>query len=564
MPGVVARAKENLFSAPVILGLGVIFLFLTCIYPFLTLFGKVLFSGPEQSLDLSHLVYVLKSASTQKAIGNTLWVSFWTSLVSVLLALPLAWIFTQTDLPRAGFFRSLFCLPYAIPPYIGAIAWIYLANPTNGLLNLALGEGSLNVYTYPGLIWVMGSFFYTFVLLSVLSSLDRLDTSMIEAARLSGASSLRVFFQIIFPLILPSVLSGTLLVALASAASFGVPALIGNPARIFLMTTKIYTLQKMGSLNGIYQAGALSIVLLLLAVVVLSFNQYLSKRYSFQTVSGKASRASLIELGRWKWPVVVGLVGLIGILFLLPVLGIMITALSQIPGEWAMSNFGWANFSRVLFEMEETGRAFWNSFRLGVGAATAATLLGVLISFVRHKTRLPGRSVLELIASVPFSIPGTVVALALIMTFSGRLFGVFPSLYNTLTLLWLAYLTKYLSFAVRTSGDGFTQIDDCLAEAARVSGASWFKTLTTIWLPLLKPSLVAAWFLVFMPVFSELTMTIMLSGPGMETVGTLLFQLQEYADVSGGGAAVLAIVIIACVTTVNLLVKAISKGKYGL
>ena len=156
------------------------------------------------------------------------------------------------------------------------------------------------------------------------------------------------------------------------------------------------------------------------------------------------------------------------------------------------------------------------------------------------------------------------VALALIMTFSGRLFGVLPSLYNTLALLWLAYVTKYLNFSVRTAGDGFSQIHDCLGEAARVSGASWFQSLRTIWMPLLKPSLVAAWFLVFMPVFSELTMTVMLSGPGMETVGTLLFQLQEYADVSGGGAAVLALVIVMSVTAVNVIVKTVSKGKYGL
>lgn len=287
MRGLRVRMSESLLSAPVVLGLGVLLLVLTCVYPFLTLFWKVLFSGPDQTLDLEPLLYVVQNRSTLKAISNTLFVSLATSGISVLLALPLAWLMTQTDLPKASLFRSLYCLPYAIPPYIGAIAWIYLANPTNGFLTQIFGQGSLNIYTYPGLIWVMASFLYTFVLLSLLSTFDRMDSSLIEAARLSGASPLRVLGQIMLPLALPSLLSGALLVGLASAASFGVPALIGSPARIFLMTTKIYTLQKMGSLNGIYQAGALSLVLLVLAIAVLVFNQALNRRLSFQMVGGR-------------------------------------------------------------------------------------------------------------------------------------------------------------------------------------------------------------------------------------------------------------------------------------
>ncbi|MCB0386716.1 MAG: iron ABC transporter permease, partial [Bdellovibrionales bacterium] len=363
VPGL-QKTGERLLSAPVVLGLGVLVLFVTCIYPFLILFFKVFFSGPDQTLDLEPLAYVLQNRSTLKAIGNTLVVSVATSLVSVLLALPLAWLLTQTDLPRPGIFRTLFCLPYAIPPYIGAIAWIYLANPTNGFLVNVFGQGVINVYTYSGLIWVMASFLYTFVLLSLLSTFDRMDSSLIEAARLSGASPWRVFSQIVLPLSLPSLLSGALLVALASAASFGVPALIGSPARIFLMTTKIYTLQKMGSLNGIYQAGALSLVLLFLAIFVLVGNQFLHRRLNFQTVGGKASRASLIELGKWKIPVLSLLVLALLVLFFLPLGGVVLTALARVPGVWGWDNITTANFFLFFFEMDETGRALWNFFKL--------------------------------------------------------------------------------------------------------------------------------------------------------------------------------------------------------
>ncbi len=125
-------------------------------------------------------------------------------------------------------------------------------------------------------------------------------------------------------------------------------------------------------------------------------------------------------------------------------------------------------------------------------------------------------------------------------------------------------MIKYLSFAFRTTGDGYAQIDNTLAEAARVSGANWWQTWTTVWIPLLKPSIVAAWFLIFMLCFSELTMTVLLSGPVIETIGTQLFQLQEYSDASGGGAAVLSLVIVIFVGLINFLVKKLSDGKYGL
>ena len=444
------------------------------------------------------------------------------------------------------------------------MAWIFLANPSTGLLNRMAGSSWINIYSYFGLIWVETTFFYTFVLLAVLTTLDRMDSSLEEAARLSGASPLQVFLNITLPLIRPAVTSGGILVALAAAASFGVPALIGNPAKIYLVTTQIYTFQKMGSMKGLFQAGALSIFLLVAALILLFLNQWLIKGRQFQIVSGKASRPSLIELGKWKIPILVSLGFIFSLLFIFPMVGILITALSQVQGKLNLANFGFGHFYRVFFEMTETTRALGNSFYLASVASTLATLLAVVLSYIQWKTSIRGRHLLEVTASFPYSIPGTVVALALILTFSRSLFGIGPSLYNTLTLLWLAYLIKFLSLAMKTLGDGFGQIDDSLAEAARVSGASWLRSFISIWLPLLKPSIVAAWFLIFMPAFSELTMTIMLSGPGIETLGTLIFQLQEYADPSGGSSAVLALVVVFLVISINFTVKKLSGGRYGL
>lgn len=555
---------KKLNSTNLILGLSVIFLLLICLYPFLTLFGKISFPLPKGEFDLKYYLEIFDNKTTLLALKNTVIISVGTALLSTLMALPLSWLLTRTNIPGANRLRSWFCLPYAIPPYIGAIAWIYLGNPTTGLLNLFLGEGFINIYTYGGLIWVMSCFFYTFVLLSLLAALDRMDPSLEEAARLSGAGPIRVFFQITVPIILPALLSGILLVLLAASASFGVPAMIGNPASIYLVTTRIYTFMKMGSIGGTYTAGALSIVLLVLAIIVLFLNQRIMSKGHFKTVGGKTSRPSLIDLGAWKLPLLVFLGMSFFVLFLLPLFGVFVTALSKVQGSFSLDNFGLQNFQKILFETDETPRALWNSTKLAFWVATIAVIFGMILSYIVQKTKIKGRGIVDILASLPYATPGTVLAFAFILTFSSGILGFRIPLYNTIYLIGMAYIAKYLNFTLRTCSDGFGQIDDVLAEAARVSGASWLTTMKTIWFPLMKPALVASWFLVFMPAFSELTMTILLSGPGLETLGTLIFQLQEYADASGGGSAVLALITIFIVAFINFLVKTISKGKYGL
>lgn len=555
---------RKLNTTTIILGISVIFLLLLCLYPFLTLFGKISFPMPAGVFNPKYFLELFDNKTTMLAIKNTVIISLGTAVLSTIMALPLSWLLTRTNIPGAKKLRSWFCLPYAIPPYIGAIAWIYLGNPTTGLLNIFFGKGFINVYTYGGLIWVMSCFFYTFVLLSLLAALDRMDPSLEEAARLSGAGPFRVFFQITVPIIMPALLSGVLLVVLAASASFGVPAMIGNPASIYLVTTRIYTFMKMGSLSGTYTAGALSIILLVLAIIVLWGNQRLMRKGHFKTVGGKTSRPSLIDLGPWKVPLLFAMAVSFLVIFIMPVGGILVTALSKVQGTFALENFGFQNFHKIFFETDETPRALWNSTKLAFWAATIAVVFGMILSYIVQKTKIKGRGVVEILASLPYATPGTVLAFAFILTFSSGVLGFRIPLYNTIFLIGMAYVAKYLNFSLRTCGDGFGQIDDVLAEAARVSGASWLMTMRTIWFPLMKPALVASWFLVFMPCFSELTMTILLSGPGLETLGTLIFQLQEYADASGGGSAVLALITITIVAVINFSVKTMSKGKYGL
>lgn len=512
---------------------------------------------------LQDFISVLKNENTLKAIKNTLLVSGSVGFLCLLLGVPLSWVLTRTDLPMKKNFRTWFCLPYAIPPFVGAIGWIILANPTSGVLNLWLGL-NLNIYTFWGLVWVETSFLFTFVLLTSLTILDRMDSSLEEAARLSGANGPRVFFDIALPLLKPAIINGFILSCLATAASFGVPALIGGPARIYLMTTQIYTYQRMGTADGMQMSIAVSALLGLTTLILLYSTQYflgLNKNY---TIGGKTSRPSLVPLRSWRVPVLLVLSALLLVILIVPIFGVLLSAFSPVQGSWDLSHLSFSNFSRVILETEETTRALLQSLFLGLAAAIICTVFSFFFNYFLTKTKWPGRSAASIAISITFSTPGTVLALALILSFSRGFFGIGPSLYNTLWIILLAYIIKYMSLSLKTIGDGYQQIHPSLEEAARISGAGWWAIMRTIYWPLLSSALMASAFLVFMPVLSELTMTILLTGPGLDTIGPLIFQFQEYSDVGGGGASVLSTIVIFFILILNFTLKTLSKGRYGL
>ncbi len=531
-------------------------LFAICVYPFI-------FLGESFSFENGHFDWAIykrafSSSMTLRSFRNTLLVCGSTVILSTLVSLPLAWLFTRTDIPLKNFWRTTFCLPYAIPPFLGAIAWIYLANPSNGLL-LDLFPW-LNIYTMSGLIFVMTAFFYTFILINLLTAMEKIDPSLEEAARISGAGSIQVFFKVTLPLVTPSLISGMLLAFLSAIANFGIAALIGNAAGITLMTTQIVLFQKMASYTGLKLSGILSLSLLLLALLVFTLDHFISKRFRFSLVTGKVARPSLIELGRKrKWAM--GLLILLSlILFVLPVSAILIAALSKIQGERSFSNFGLQNFSMIFLKTDETWRAVKNSFILALGAGITCTFFGYFLSQSGKSVSGLVNKIKEVFVAIPYAVPGTVLSLALILT---SLAFQLP-LYNTLAIILIAYFAKFLNFSYRILNDGISQVDKTLIDAAEVAGAGSFQIFWRIWMPILRPFMMASFFLVFMPAFSELTMTVLLTGPGNETIGTLIFQMQEYGDASGGGAAVLAFFVLLVIVSMNTILKLATKGKYGL
>lgn len=504
-----------------------------------------------------------------RALGNTVSLTLATLAFTLALGVPLGWLFGVSDLPGRAAWRSLCTVPYVLPPYIGAIAWIQLANPSNGLLNR--GGSWLDIYTIGGMAWVLGLAYTPFVFTATANALERVDPALEEAARIAGASPFRAFTSVTLPVLFPALGAASSFVMASTAAAFGVPYLLaaGTAEPHWVLTTRIYQALDLSPATGRPLAVALSLGLLTIGVGLPALGRLFEGRRSFTTVTGKANRGGAAPLGRFK-PLALAVVGLYAVLAVgMPLLTLVGTSLMRrFSAGFSADNLSVDNYTTLL-AMPRTTTALGHSLLLAALAATAAVLLGALIAYLSERTQTPGRHGLATLAGLPYAVPGTVLALGLLLTFSQPLRLILLdrvtftlSLRDTMWMLGLAYMVKFLAFPVGNARAGLKALHPSLEEAARLSGASWGRSLRDVVAPLLRPQLIAAWFLVFMPAFSEITMSILLFGPDTEVVGTLLFNLQAYGDPPA--AAVLAVVLTALVLSGNALLRLLSGGKVGL
>lgn len=519
----------------------------------------------EGVVDFSTYRDVYRNSVNWTAFINTFYISIIVTFLSVVISFPLAWLVGRTNLPGKYFFRTTFITSYMIPPYVGAIAWTQLLSPNAGYLNewlvhiFALSTAPFNIYSMGGLIWCLTIFHSPFAFITISRALEKMDPSLEEASRIAGASPLRTLWKVTLPLMFPSILAGGVLVFIGVGSAFGIPAIIGMPGQIEVLTTRIVTYVYMGTGKGIRDATALAVSLMISANLILYVSTMLLSRKDYVTIGGKSTRPVLVELGFWKWPLtfLISLYGLVAII--LPIGSIIVTSMiKSLSRPITIDNLTIANWLTAIGNQQYMD-PLWNSFLAASITATCATGIALFIAYLLVKTGVSGRSIPDGLATLGGATPSIVIALALIITFSGE-FGL--NLYSTMTILIVGYMVKYLTMAVRTIAASLNQIHSSLEEAALNSGASWLQSLRDIMLPLIGPSIVAGWFLVFMPSFYELTMSIILYGSGTKTIGVLLYELQTYADPQD--ASVLAVIILVIILVSNVILRKVSKGAIGI
>lgn len=555
--------KYNIDIKWIVILIVVAFLVIFEVIPLSYLLIRSLFPKGSFSLESFKRVYTYDLNWT--ALINTLVISGLTTLFGVILAFPLAFLVGRTDMYGKKFFRTLFVTTYMVPPYVGAMAWLRLLNPNAGVLNkflmqiFNLPKAPFNIYTVGGIVWVLTCFYYPYAFITISRAMEKMDPSLEEASKISGASPLKTLMTITIPMMTPSIIAAGLLVFVASASAFGIPSIIGAPGQIYTVTTRIIDFVHIGSDEGLNDAMVLAVFLMVIANIVLYITTFVIGKRQYITMSGKSTRPNIVELGKWRMPITVIISIFSFFVVILPFVTVALTSFTVNMGKpISLSNMSMSAWNKV-FSRASILSSTKNSIIAGLAAAFFGIMISCIMAYLLQRTNVKGKRIPDFLITLGSGTPSVTIALALIISMSGK-FKI--NIYNTLTIMIIAYMIKYMLMGMRTVVSAMSQVHPSLEEAAQISGANWLRMLKDVTVPLIGASIVAGFFLIFMPSFYELTMSTLLYSSNTKTIGYELYIYQTYH--SQQVASALATAILLFVIIVNYLLNKLTKGQFSI
>jgi iron(III) transport system permease protein len=496
---------------------------------------------------LEHYRHLFTDPAFVKPLVTTLWTSAAVGLLCLAAAAPMAWLVARTDLPAKRLLRTLILASFVTPPFLGAFAWVLLGGPNAGLINqwyyALLGVKPfeavplINIFSAWGMVFVMALYTFPYVFTFVANSLDMIPSELEEASAIFGARPWRTAIHITLPLVMPALLAGFLIAFLQSMTLFGTPAILALPAGVDTMTTKIWSLFQFPPQLGL--AAAASLPLLLITVLLLRAQTAIMGRRGYSIIGGKSTGMRTIRLGAWKVPALALFAGVLGCSIALPYGVLLRTALVKNWSGPIAGNFSLEHWRFVFLEFSQTQVALMNTFILGASAATAGTILVVMVGYLSLRKLVWGHRYLAFLATAPVAIPGIVLAVGLFLSYTHP-----PVvLYGTLFIIFLAYLTKELPVGYQQVAASLKAVHPELEEAGRIFGATRLRALFDITAPLIRNGVIATWILIFIGSIRELSATILLFTARTKTISVTMFDLRESND--WGPIAVLSITMLA-------------------
>ncbi len=542
------NSGRKINTANLVLIFSILVLVIVVAVPVILIFITAFFENGK--FNIAGVMKILSDPDTYQALLNSVIIAAGVTLVSTTIGTFFAWLVARTDLPFKKIMKALFLVPFMLPSFIGALAWKVLLSSRAGYINklliamFGLEKAPIDIMSLGGIIAIESMYLFPFVFLQVAGALERMDPTLEESARISGAGLGTITRRITLPLVMPSILAGALLVALYSLSHFGVPSILGTEKGIYNIPTKIYEriYASGGSFGAIRIGTILSMILVIAAALILKLQDVLLKKGQYQIIAGKSMRPMVLKLRGLKIPLLIVSVIYIAITVVLPTVTIfMVGGLKTYGLPFAVKSMTWDNYLKI-FQWKMTRDAIWNSIYLSLGAAFVTMLAGTMISYVIVKMKVRGKFLLQFLGVLPFSLPGTVIALGVILTWSGR-FGV--NLYNTPWIIFVAYIARYMAFSIKSNSASLSQVSDSLEEASRACGATHWQSLKNIVIPLIKPGMISAFFLIFLPALRELTTSVLLYGPTTRTIGVAIYALNEDGEtVRAAALASVALLII--------------------
>jgi iron(III) transport system permease protein len=514
-----------------ILGFLVIYPVLTLLLGALTDTNPVVDGFSLRHLSITNFLAVLVNPNVAEALFNTLIACGGGTLIAVVIGLAFSWIVVRTNTPFKGFIAAASILPLFAPPLVAGVAWTILGSPKTGLINTIFKWAGLdwhvNFYSLWGLVFVFGIYYAPYVYMFTSSALRNMDPSLEEAAEISGASAFATLFSVTFPLIMPAIVSGMLLSFIVMLGIYGIPAVLGAPTNINVLTTYIFKLTNWSP--PLYNTAAAVAILLMMVTGLLVFAQQkvLSGR-SYTTVAGKAYRPRSLDLGRWRWFTFgLGVVYLV-VVVVLPSLALIVAAFRKFMFiRDAASLFDMKQYSLMhfysIFDNPLTINSIYNAIEVGIITAAVGGTLAFAIGYTIHRTHVAGRRSIDLVSTLPVAIPGLVIGVAYLWAW----IGIPGGLYGTIWILALAFIARFMPDTVKALSTSFLQIHRELEEAAWVCGRGMFSTIRTIVLPLARPGVIASMTLLFVLAIRELGSSLFLYTSNTMVMSVLLLDYYE-------------------------------------
>ncbi len=503
------------------------------------LYGSFRSAGPGQPS-----VFTLRNWMDlgSAAIGNTLvttcFISAVTALASTAGGAAMAWLIYRTNF---RFKRSMVAsvgLSFFFPGFILAMAWVILGSP-GGIFNDILEEWfgiawlKFDIYSVGGIVWIQILHIIPFAFFTLRGPLIAMDSSLEEAAYASGATPWQVVCRVTVPLMLFPMLSALLLCFVLSVEQFAIPAMVGIPGHVNTLATELYLLTSFSPPNtGL--AAAVGLSMSAVTGLTIFAQRRVMHRRGAPTVSGKGYRVRPLNLGKWRGVANAVSLFYVAMAFIIPTLALIYTSAIKFfvanPFEAA---YTWRNYLQIWNSLG-TMRAFWNTIFVAGGGAFLGLILGTLIAYSTHRLKPRGHRTLDILASLPFGIPGIVIGLGFLWSY------VYLPIYGTLWVLVFCYMARFLPYATETIGAQIVQLDKVLEEAAWASGANRIQSFRRVILPLLRPALQSGYFLLFIAYFREIAAAALIYTASTQVLSISIWAFFENAN--WGVASALSIV----------------------
>ncbi len=531
--------------------------------------GRPGFPGGTYTLANYAKAYI--DPSTYSCMLNSVLYAFGDSILSISIAVLLAWLLERTNMPLRNLGYALILVPMAIPGMLFSIAWTMLLTPSIGFINIVLRgvlnlfgfnmtEGPFNIYSLPGMVFLAGLRSVPTLLLMIVGAFRMMDPSLEEAALVAGASRWGSVRRVVIPVLRPAIFVAFIYVFVGALESFEIPAVVGIPAGIFVFSTKIYFEATSKSPPDFGLANAYGVAFVIISIGLLYWYAKATARAErFATVTGKGFRPRVTDLGKWRYPAFLLVFTYFVLIVVLPGFILFWNSLMpyyQAPSLKALSMISLKNYEFIV-NVPRVTLALRNTLTLTVLAPPLTMFLALMVAWISVRSKIRGRKLLDSISFLPHTMPSVVIGLSLVLVYLNLRF---IPIYGTIWIILVGLVTKYIAFGTRTSASAVLQVHRELEEAADISGASPLKKIMKITLPLILPSFANGCIWVAVHAMRELSIALMLYSKKNAVISSILWELWQDGKATETSALGVMLILALVIVTVSgrLLVKRLS------